>query len=70
MNGVASMGINNHLVECTTFMYSDGNRSRYVAVLLIIVGDMLISSSNLDSQMCPLWMTFMFLNYCGLIFQR
>jgi len=58
VNGVASVGINHHLVECTTYMYCDGNRSRYGAVLLIMVWDMLISSSNLDSQMCPLWMTF------------
>ena len=42
-------------------MYSDGNRSGYGAVLLIMVGDMLISSSNLDSQMCPLWMTFFYI---------
>ena len=60
VNGVVSVGINHHLVECTKCMYSDGNRSGYGAVFLIMVGDMFISSSNLDSQTCPLWMTFFY----------
>jgi len=60
VNGVVSVGINYHLVECTKSIYCDGNRSGYGAVLLIMVGGMLISSSNLDSQMCPLWMTFFY----------
>lgn len=49
-----------HLMKCTKCMYSDGNRSGYGAVLLIMVEDMLISSSNLDCQMCLLWMTFFY----------
>jgi len=55
-----------HQWELTTIWWSVQsvctviNRSRYGAVLLIMVEDMLISSSNLHSQMFPLWMTFFY----------
>ena len=49
MNGVASVEINHPLVECTKCMHCDGNRPGYGAVLLIMVGHILTSSSNLDA---------------------